>query len=187
MGWQRTGPLVLEKVELGFVVSGNWFFFFGETHFLSFFKLKLKTMKKVALSLFVAAFAMTSCSTVYKTASTRNVQAPLVAAVTGDLEVSNHKVTYTYVPPREVRKGGVQNCINSAIREVLQQSGDADVLVETQKAIVHKQGLLRLKVKSVTVTGYPAKYRDFKSVDDKTLKNCLIEGSFSDRPIIIRK
>ena len=176
-----TDSFVLEMWKLGLSES-----VFCRTFYL-LFTLKLKAMKKVVLLLFVAAFAMTSCSTLYKTASTRSVQTPLVAAVTGELEVSNHKVTYTYVPTRAVRRGGEQNCVNAAIREVLQQSGDADVLVETQKAIVCKQGLLRFKVKSVTVTGYPAKYRDLKSVDDKTLKNCLIEGSFSDRPIIIKK
>lgn len=63
-------------------------------------------MKKLALFLLVVSLGMTSCSSVYKTASTRNVNAPLVAAVISDLEVSNQKITYTLYPTNEVRKGG---------------------------------------------------------------------------------
>ena len=49
-------------------------------------------------------------------------------------------------------------------------NGNADVLVESQQEIYVRQGLLGKKIKSVTVTGYPATYKNFKSVDEETLK-----------------
>lgn len=133
-------------------------------------------MKKLALFLLVVSLGMTSCSSVYKTASTRNVNAPLVAAVISDLEVSNQKITYTY-PTNEVRKGGLKNCINTAIREALLQNGKGDILIETQEAVVQRYGFFGKKIKSVTVTGYPAKYKNFRSADEQTIKEGIIRGT----------
>lgn len=134
-------------------------------------------MKKTLLLLFVAAMTMTSCSIVTKTATTRQVNAPLAAAVISDLDVSNQKITYKFVPTKAVRKGGVRNCINTAISEALAHHGDGDVLVETQEAIVERYGFGGRKIKSVTVTGYPAKYNNFRSADEATVKAGIISGS----------
>lgn len=127
--------------------------------------------------LLVVSLGMTSCSSVYKTASTRNVNAPLVAAVISDLEVSNQKITYTLYPTNEVRKGGLKNCINTAIREALLQNGKGDILIETQEAVVQRYGFFGKKIKSVTVTGYPAKYKNFRSADEQTIKEGIIRGT----------
>lgn len=131
-------------------------------------------MKKLLL-IVVAAFAMTSCSISYKTATTQNIRPILSAAVLSDLDVSNQKITYTYFPTAEVRRGGLNNCINTAISEALMING-GDVLVETQQARV--LGGYGKKVRSVTVTGYPATYKNFRSADEETLKNAvLVNGS----------
>lgn len=134
-------------------------------------------MKKLILTSFVVVLAMTSCSTVYKTASKRDVSAPLAAAVISDLEVSNQKITYTLVPSKKVRKGGLKNCINTAISEALAKNGGGDVLIETQEAIVQRFGFMGKKIKSVTVTGYPAKYKNFRSADEATVKAGIVSGS----------
>lgn len=134
-------------------------------------------MKKVFLLMCVAALTITSCSTVKKTATTRKVTAPIAAAVIGELEVSNQKITYTLEPSRKVRKGGLENCVNTAISEALEKNDRSDVLIETQKAIVQRYGLFGRKIKSVTVTGYPAKYKNFKSADEETVKAGIISGS----------
>lgn len=134
-------------------------------------------MKKSILALFVAACFMTSCSTVYKTATTREITAPLAAAVIGDLEVSNQKITYTLYPSNKVRKVGLRNCINTAISEALEKNGGGDVLVETQEAIIQRYGFFGKKIKSVTVTGYPAKYKNFRSADEQTVKAGIVSGS----------
>ena len=57
-----------------------------------------------------------------------------VVAVFADLEVSPKKISFFYLPSKTVIKGGVDNVIDSAVREALASNGDADVLVglETQ-------------------------------------------------------
>ncbi len=135
-------------------------------------------MKKILLILLAVA-GMTSCSTVRKTATQRDVVAPLAAAVISDLDVSNQKISYTYVPPRAVRRGGFANCKNAAIREALAQYGDADVLVETQEVTVIRNFMRRIQ--SITVTGYPAKYKNFRSADDATVQAAIVNG------VLVRK
>lgn len=138
-------------------------------------------MKKLFIILMVSAFAMTSCSTVYKTATTRNVEPTIAAVVLSDLDVSNKKITYTLTPTNKVRRGGLKNCINTAISEALALNG-GDVLIETQQAIITRGAYVR-KIKSVTVTGYPAKYKNFRPADDKTLKEAVINGHIGPKLI----
>ena len=130
-------------------------------------------MKKL-LFVMVTALAITSCTTVKKSATTHNVKPALSAAVLSDLEVSNQKITYTYIPTGKVRRGGTANCISVAINEALTKHG-GDVLIETQSATVERS--LSHKIKSVTVTGYPAKYKNFRSADEQTLKAAVINGN----------
>ncbi len=133
-------------------------------------------MKKlVILSVVAVAATLTSCTVSRKTASQGNVTTSLSAAVTSDLEVSNTKISYTYSPSKSVRKGGPKNCINVAISEALAQNGGADVLIETQEAVIEK--VCMRKIKRVTVTGYPAKYKNFKPVDEGTLKQGIVNGT----------
>lgn len=136
-------------------------------------------MKKIILAAFIAAVTMTSCSTAYRTASSRDVTAPIAAAAIADMEVSNQKITYTLIPTRKVRAGGYQNCVNTAISEAL-KANDGDVLIETQAATVKRTGFFLTKIKSVTVTGYPAKYKNFRNADEQTVKNALINGAFQN-------
>lgn len=140
-------------------------------------------MKKLFVILTVSAFAMTSCSTVYKTASTRNIE-PTIAAVTlSDLDVSDKKIAYTLTPTGKVRRGGLKNCINTAISEALALNG-GDVLIETQRAtVIRGRGIIG-KIKSVTVTGYPAKYKNFRPADDKTMQEAVVNGFIGPQHII---
>lgn len=133
-------------------------------------------MKKILLFV-VAIFVMSSCSTVYKTASSRDVSAPIVSAAYADLEVSNAKISYTLRPSPKISRGGLQNCINVAINEALKEHG-GDVLIETQNAIVSTRFFGFGKIKSVTVTGYPAVYKNFRTVDQDTLESALENGAF---------
>ena len=143
-------------------------------------------MKKLIFILMVSAVAMTSCSTTYKTSTTHDIKPTLAAAVLSDLEVSNQKITYTYSPSRMMRKSGLDNCIATAISEALTMNG-GDVLIETQKALVVRSFGLKKRLKSVTVTGYPAKYKNFRSADDETLKASLVNGNFGPQHIIVKK
>ena len=129
-------------------------------------------MKKIIFVLTISVLSMTSCTVAYKTSTTKNITPTITAAVLSDLDVSNKKVTYTYTPKANEVKAGVEHCINTAIYEALAMNG-GDVLVETQKAIVVRGNSLFGKIKSVTVTGYPATYKNFRSADDETLKTIL--------------
>lgn len=131
-------------------------------------------MKKFLLMLMVAFFAV-SCTSVKKTATTQNVAAPITAAVTSDLEVSNKKIVYTYYPSKSIRCGGLKNVKAAAIAEALKMNGSGDILVEPQMEVVERVGLFK-KIKSVTVSGYPATYKNFKTVDSETLKKMMVNS-----------
>lgn len=133
-------------------------------------------MKKFIFALMVTAVAATSCTTAYKTSTTYDIKPQITASVLSDLEVSNQKVQYTYTPRQNEVKAGLQHCIDNAIAEALAING-GDVLVETQKAVVVRGNGLFGKVKSITVTGYPATYKNFRPADDETLKTLLINRS----------
>ncbi len=124
----------------------------------------------------VALMSLSSCSTLQQSARTQNVRNYMASAVVGELEVSKDKITFTYNPPKAVRKLGKQNCINMAISEALKKYGSGDILVETQEAIVTKYGFGR-KIKSVKVTGYPATYVKFTPTDKKVVEEIILNGT----------
>lgn len=132
-------------------------------------------MKKLFFAL-LAVVLFSSCSTMRQSATQRDVAAPVVSAVISDLDVAPEKIFYTYVPTRQVRRGGVHNCINCAIAEALKR-GDYDVLVETQQATVERKGLFGRKITKVVVTGYPAKYKNFRQADEKAVNAGIATGS----------
>lgn len=115
-------------------------------------------MKKVILSLAViAAMCATSCTTVKKTATTLDVETELVSLNTADLDVAPNKITFVYKTPKKEKRLGEKNCIRAAVAEALKLNGNADVLVAPQYVI--KNG-----GKEVTVSGYPAYYKNFRTV-----------------------
>jgi hypothetical protein len=121
-------------------------------------------MKKSFLIFCAATAMLCSCTTVKQTASEQDVNSQIHSGVYATMEVSSKKISYTLNTTPEIRRGGVQNCINAAIHEALKIHGDADVLVQTEKAVIERRGLFGgKKVKSVTVKGYPAKYVSFEN------------------------
>ena len=83
----------------------------------------------------MAALCMASCTTVTKTA--------------GSVDVANDI--------------GLANVKAAAVAEALKQNGGADVLVDPQYETRTRRGLFGKKIKYVTVTGYPAKYKKFET------------------------
>jgi PBP1b-binding outer membrane lipoprotein LpoB len=108
--------------------------------------------KKILLFALLATIFLSSCSTVKKTATTIDVASSIQSASTADLEVSKKKITYTYMVPSKVARGGEKNMVNAAVAEALKENGNADVLVAPQYEI---------RKKIVVVTGYPATYKNF--------------------------
>lgn len=119
-------------------------------------------MKKVFLSIFLVGITFSSCTTITKTASTLDVNDQLTSTSTADLEISSEKITHTHKTTAKERRGGRKNIISSTIQEALQANGGGDVLVAPQYVTIKKTGLFGSKIKTVTVSGYPAKYKNFK-------------------------
>lgn len=91
-----------------------------------------------------------------------------VVAIFADLEVSPKKISFFYLPSNTVVAGGYDNVVNSAVREALASNGDADVLVGMETQVKYNaEG----QPESITVTGYPAKYVNFRNAGDEYLKN----------------
>jgi hypothetical protein len=95
-----------------------------------------------------------------------NAATPVVA-VFADLEVSPDKITFFYLPSKTVVKGGIDNVIDSAVREALASNGNADVLVGLETQIKYND---LGEAESITVTGYPAKYVNFRNPGDDYLR-----------------
>lgn len=133
-------------------------------------------MKKIVL---LATFAvlLSSCSTITKTATNKPVKSEVMTSVLADLEVSPNKVNYYYVPTNAVHKAGVKNILNSAMREALAANGDADVFVGLEYEIKYKRFLLFFtKVEHIVVSGYPAKYKNFRNPSDDKIIELHISG-----------
>lgn len=122
-------------------------------------------MKKIFSILSVALLiaAATSCTSVKKTASIIDVNTAVASKSTADLIVSQEKITFTYKVPKKARRAGSKAVYATAVAEALKANGNADVLVQAQYA-VRKRGK---KIKEITVTGYPAKYTNFKVANNK--------------------
>ena len=136
----------------------------------------------------LAVLGMTSCTTTLNSSKTKDFGSSAITATFADLVVSPHKITYTYKPSDDVRRGGDMNVINTAIRKALDMNGGGDVLVELQTTVKKSGGLFtKGHVKEVTVSGYPATYRNFRSADEETLKDAIRLHSVPDEPVVKRK
>ena len=132
----------------------------------------------------IAMLGMASCTTTLNSSKTKDFGSSAITATFADLVVSPQKITYTYRPSDDVKRGGEVNVINTAIRMALESHGGGDVLVELQTT-VKKTG--KKNVSEVTVSGYPATYRNFRSADDETLKEALKLRSISEEPVARKK
>ena len=127
-------------------------------------------MKKYFFILFVAMLAV-SCTTTTKTARTESAPYAMYNATVADLEVAPQRISYTLIPAREIKKAGLGNCKRACIQEALEKNGNADLLVEPQFVVSMKRTLFGNKVSSVTVTGRPAKYKNFRALSDDVWTN----------------
>lgn len=127
-------------------------------------------MKKLSFLLVVMAL-VSSCTSFTKFTKTAThtkigVVTPMTALM-ADLEVSPEKISHFYIPARTVKNGGFDNIVNCAVQEALEENGNADVLVALEKQVKYnKDG----EVESIVVTGYPAKYVNFRSPGDDYIR-----------------
>ncbi len=128
-------------------------------------------MKKSLLFCGIIMMMTASCGTSFdvltKTATTTNASASIYSATVADLDVASERISYTMTPSNEVINGGEYNVKRAAEHEALlqyaQKTGKTvDLLVEPEYVINKKNG----KVVSITVSGRPAAYKNFRSLND---------------------
>ena len=127
-------------------------------------------MKKLLLFLVVAAMVTSCASSAKLMNSATHSKAKAIQPVTAlyaDLSVSPTKISYFLIPSKTVLQGGYDNVINTAVREALIANGNADVLVAMETQVKHNADG---DIESVTVTGYPATYTNFRSPGDDVLR-----------------
>lgn len=123
-----------------------------------------KTLGFISLS---AVLLLSSCVTTVKTARTAETSSSIKNATVADLRVTDHRVTYTMTPTKEIQRAGLNNVKQAALQEALTKNGNADVMVEPEYVISMKNKfLLGKEVTSVTVTGRPAYYENFRTLND---------------------
>ena len=109
-----------------------------------------------------------------------------VTPLQADLKVSNTKVDYFMPVSSIVAAGGVDNAIATAIHEVLARDG-SDVLVGLQTQVRYDS---YGSIESVRVSGYPAKYINFRNKEvgqeptiaddkDQSFKVSIVNGKSS--------
>lgn len=137
-------------------------------------------MKKTFL-LMSAVLLLASCTTIKKTAKTIDSPAQLLSATVADLNVAKDRVSLTYHPTKSVMRGGLGNAYKVAERKLLdEQGGGADVLVDPEYTVEKTNYIFFTKVDAITVSGRPATYKNFRSLDDKVWCDPVFRNSYSN-------
>lgn len=133
-------------------------------------------MKKGFGLFFLFAILLSSCQTVTKTARTADISSSLHSVAVADLEVADQRVTHTMTPSKEIRRGGLDNIKQAVEYEALTKHGNADVLLEPQYVISKKRTLFGSKITSISVSGRPAYYKNFRTLNDSVWSNPVFRG-----------
>ena len=138
-------------------------------------------MKKLFICCGIA-LALASCTTVKQTATTANVNSQLLTATVADLEVSNERVSTEYITTAPVRRGGMSNVLHAAEQKLLKEKAPGyDLLVEPEYTTERVSYLIfGSKVTKVIVSGRPARYKNFHSLDDSVWSNGNFRATFKD-------
>jgi hypothetical protein len=134
-------------------------------------------MKKILL-LVCATFALTSCITTVKTAKVADTEGQLLSATVADLEVSPVRVSYTMAPTKAIQRAGLDNVKQAAIRECLEKNGNADVLVDVEYVIEKEKLLFGSRINLITVSGHPARFRNYRSLNDSVWTNPAFRATY---------
>lgn len=132
---------------------------------------KLIIMKR---TLFIAALTLllASCSIHKASVASTAVYSPAVETATiASLDVVKQKINYVYYPTKKDSKSlSEKQLIQNAIYKALEQNGNADELVEVNYYITIRRGFLSKRVESISLSGYPAYYRDFREPGEVDLE-----------------
>ncbi|MBO4428037.1 MAG: hypothetical protein J5771_06120 [Bacteroidales bacterium] len=145
-------------------------------------------MKKLALfiGIFIAAVSCATSGELLKTTSSyQKVENPIIVVtpLQADLDVSTKKVDYFMPVDASVAAGGVDNVISTAVREVLAKYG-YDVLVGIQTQLTYNSQNV---ITQVRVSGYPARYINFRNCDSIPIQTVLKKNGESSKVSIFSK
>lgn len=143
-------------------------------------------MKTKVFSLLLIISTITSCTTIKSgTAKSRDIVGAGVIhkPVVADLEVNQQKITKT-VKLKSIEK--LEDAKNEIIRELLKEN-NADLFIEPKFETITVNGKTEL-----TVTGWLAFYKDFRTIEEKDLKLLEVNSIYfttaqNSQPIIITK
>lgn len=122
------------------------------------------------------AFLATSCTTVVKTAKTADTPVSLLSSTVADLEVSPDRIVVTQ--SGEELKGYID--VKQAVEHKALEKVNADVLVNPEFVIKTKNYIIFKKIESVTVSGRPAKYKNFHSLNDSVWCNPVFRSNLKE-------
>ncbi len=122
------------------------------------------------------AVLMSSCSTHKAMVNTTRVNHPVIESTTmATVDVDQKRITYNYVPTLQDTKAlSEAQLIQNAMYMALQANGNADVLVKVNSFVTYKKGLFGKRIKSISISGYPARYVDFREPSDDDLKRVFV-------------
>ena len=120
-------------------------------------------MKKIVI-LATLALLLSSCAVHKAAVSSTTVYSPAIETTTvATLDVAANKISYVYTPTKTDAKSlSEKQLVKNAIYMALKENGNADELVEVNYYVSLKRGFLSKRVKSISLTGYPATYKDFR-------------------------
>ena len=145
-------------------------------------------MKKSVFLCSAVLMMMASCSTTFttKTSTTANVPQSLLSATVADLDVAKERITYTIAPSDEILRCGEANVKRAAEAEALdaytKKTGKtADLLLEPEYVISKTRKFFKgTKVTSITVSGRPASYKNFHSLNDSVWCNPIFRAGYKN-------
>lgn len=133
-------------------------------------------MKRILGLLALSVLLLSSCQTLQKTARTARTESSLQSATLVDIEpATEQRVTHTMTPTKEERRGGLKNVRQAAEAKVLAEY-NADLLLDPLYVITKKRMLFGSKVTSITVSGRPAHYKNFRTLPDSVWSNPAFRG-----------
>lgn len=125
--------------------------------------------------------AVSSCTTTTYTSNVADVSADIRSATVADLQASE-RITHTIEPSKSVRRGGMANIRHAVEAEALEKKGgNADVLLDPEYSVTKQRTLFGSKVTSITVSGRPATYTNFRALDDSVWTNPTFRGLRTSR------
>lgn len=124
-------------------------------------------MKKTNLFfVFIFLLMITSCKVQMNTSDVVPLNAQVNLNCTADLEVSENKIYYEYIPSKREKKLELEWLKSNAVYAALEKYGKADVLVSPQYSITKKNA----KILSIKVSGYPAYYKNIRLIEQSLVE-----------------